>query len=99
MGQNESEHEPADEAAFLRRSCDLLDTQGLSVHDSSSADLCDYIAHYAESRDTLRIVAGRLVAETLDRGLSLRQIADKTGVSSSTLHRWAAPFRHGDSDQ
>lgn len=84
-----------DLAAVTRRTSEILTDQlpAITLDHSSSADLCAHIAHYAASRDTLRIVAGRLVAETLNRGLSLREIADATGVPHTTLHRWAAPFR------
>lgn len=85
----------ADRDDVGRRTVELLAEQLPSVDltDADDEDITVAIIHFVQSRDTLQIVVGRLIAELHRRGMSFRDIAGLTGLPKSTVDRWAAPFK------
>jgi DNA-directed RNA polymerase specialized sigma24 family protein len=78
-----------------RRTVELLGAQltNVDLTDANDEDITAAVIHFAHSRDTMQIVAGRLIAELNRRGMSIRDIAAMTGIPRSTVDRWAAPFK------
>lgn len=78
-----------------RRTVELLAEQlpGVDLTDADDEDITVAIIHFVQSRDTMRIVAGRLIAELNRRGMSYSQISTLVALPKPTVHRWAAPFR------
>jgi hypothetical protein len=69
---------------------DLIGAKDLA--DASDEQLLAAIKHAGHSRNAMQVIAGRLVAEARRRKMSIRDIADRTGVPPATAHRWSEPY-------
>lgn len=69
---------------------ELISIAADDLTTASDEELLAAISHAGNSRDTMQVIAGRLIAEARRRALTVREIADRTGIPHSTIHRWAA---------
>lgn len=66
-----------------------------ALDDIPIEQLVDAIRRLEVNRATVQTVAGRLIAEALARGYTIRDLSQRTDIPRSTLDRWAAPFKTG----